>query len=75
MKDDGRGTKVEGRAKVKHELIYVIESKEASLANAECGKLLDHLLKPQQRVTGLFTVDTAVISASDVLDELRTLLF
>jgi DNA polymerase-3 subunit delta len=55
-----------------HEQIYVIASKEACLVNAECEKLLDHLLEPKQRVTGLFSADAANVSVSFVLDELRT---
>lgn len=54
------------------ELIYVIAGKEYSLVNAECKKLLDQLLEPQQRVTGLFNADPAQVSVSEVLDELRT---
>ncbi|OHB60015.1 MAG: DNA polymerase III subunit delta [Planctomycetes bacterium RBG_13_46_10] len=53
------------------ELIYVISGKDDSLVNTECAKLLDRLLEPQQRVTGLFTAE-AGISACEVLDELRT---
>lgn len=59
----------------KHELIYVIAGKETSLVDVESGKLLDLLLEPQQRVTGFFDADPAQVSASDVLDELRTLPF
>jgi DNA polymerase-3 subunit delta len=55
-----------------HELIYVIAGKQASLVNTECGKVIDSLLEPQQRATGLFSTDAANISASEVLDELRT---
>ena len=58
-----------------HKPIYVIAGKENSLVNAECDKLLDQLLEPQQRVTGLFKAEPAVVSACDVLDELRTLPF
>jgi len=56
-------------------LIYVIAGKETSLVNAECEKLLDSALgglEPKQRVTALFTADTAGVSVSEVLDELRT---
>ena len=59
----------------KAELIYVITGKETDSVNAQCDKLLDHLLAPEQRATGLFNPDTAGISASQVLDELRTLPF
>ena len=59
----------------KAELIYVIIGKETDSVNAQCDKLLDHLITPEQRATGLFNPETAAISASEVLDELRTLPF
>lgn len=59
----------------KSESIYVIAGKEDSALNAECERLLDKLLKPQQRTTGLLKADTATTLVSDVLDELRTLPF
>jgi len=55
-----------------HETIYVIAGKESCLVNAECQRLLEQLLEPQQRLTGLFTADPAATPASEVLDELRT---
>ncbi|UCE98932.1 MAG: DNA polymerase III subunit delta [Planctomycetota bacterium] len=61
--------------KKKHKPIYVIVGKEDTLVNAECDKLLDQLLKPQQRTIGLFNVHPAEVSAAEVLDELRTLPF
>jgi len=61
--------------KKKQKPIYVIVGKEDSLVNAESEKLLDQLLKPQQRATGLFNSDPAEVSAAEVLDELRTLPF
>ncbi len=54
------------------EQIYVIAGKEDSLVNARCKELLDELLEPQQRAIGLFNADPAAVSASEVLDELRT---
>ena len=54
------------------ELIYVIAGKEDSLVNAHCSKLLDKLLEPSQRTTGLFDADAATVTVSEVLDELRT---
>ena len=54
------------------ELIYVIAGKEDSLVNAHCRELLDELLEPSQRATGLFNVDSDTASACDILDELRT---
>ncbi|MHC4060842.1 MAG: DNA polymerase III subunit delta [Planctomycetota bacterium] len=64
------------KAKTKnHEQIFVIAGKEDSLVGVECDKLLGELLEPQQRTTGLFNADPAEVSASDILDELRTLPF
>jgi DNA polymerase-3 subunit delta len=54
------------------ELIYVIAGKDDSLVNSQCQELLDTLLEPSQRATGLFDAEAASVSASDVLDELRT---
>ena len=54
------------------ESVYVIAGKEDSLVNAECQALLDRLLDPQQRTTGLLSAEAAQVSVSDVLDELRT---
>ncbi|MFQ6036948.1 MAG: DNA polymerase III subunit delta, partial [Sedimentisphaerales bacterium] len=55
-----------------HELIYVITGKQEPLVNAECENLLDKLLQPQERPTGLFNADPSQVAASEVLDELRT---
>jgi len=52
--------------------IYVIAGKDESLVNAECRKLRDELLEPQQRAAGLFDANPSQVSASEVLDELRT---
>ncbi len=57
------------------ELIYVIAGKEDSLVNAHCRELLDELLEPSQRATGLFDAEAASVSVSEVLDELRTVPF
>jgi len=54
------------------ELIYVIAGKEESLVNAHCRELLDKLLEPPQRTTGLFDAEAASVQASEILDELRT---
>ncbi|MBN2315856.1 MAG: DNA polymerase III subunit delta [Sedimentisphaerales bacterium] len=55
-----------------HELIYVIAGKEESLVGRQCGELLDKLLEPSQRATALLDAEGDSVSASDVLDELRT---
>jgi len=62
-------------AKGKSELIYVIAGGEKSLVDAECEKLVEKLLEPQQRATGFLNADPAEVSAAQVFDELRTLPF
>ncbi len=64
-----------GKSKGEHALIYVLSGKDESLVGAEARKLLDELIKPEQRVTGLLDVDGPDVSPADVLDELRTLPF
>lgn len=54
------------------ELIYVIAGKEDSLVGAECGRLIDELLEPSQRATGLFDAKSGEVTAAEVLDDLRT---
>ena len=58
-----------------HELVYVIAGKDESLVGAQRGKLLDELLEPSQRDTGLFDTESGSVTASEVLDNLRTLPF
>lgn len=67
--------KSKGEPKEKIEPIYVIAGKEQSLVEAECEKLLEKLLEPGQRATGLLNADPEEVSASEILDELRTLPF
>jgi DNA polymerase-3 subunit delta len=55
-----------------HELIYVISGKDEPLIGARCGQLLDELLEPSQRTTGLFDAEAGSVTASEVLDDLRT---
>ena len=57
------------------ELIYVIAGKDDSLVSSRCAELLDGLLEPSQRATGLFDAGADSVTASDVLDELRTVPF
>ena len=59
----------------KHEFVYVIAGRDDAIVAIECEKLLDSLLEPEQRTTGLFKADADTALASDVFDELRTLPF
>ncbi len=56
----------------KFEPIYVIAGKEESLVNDQCRQLVDELVEPSQRATGLFNADPNEVGAADILDELRT---
>lgn len=67
--------KSNAKQKSDHALIYVVNGKDESLVGAEAQKLLDALIEPEQRVTGLLDVDGPEVSLADVLDELRTLPF
>jgi len=60
------------KSKQRSELIYVVAGKEASLVNIQCKELLDQLIAPEERPTGLFNADPAKVSPSAVFDELRT---
>jgi DNA polymerase-3 subunit delta len=52
--------------------IYVIAGKEESLVNDKCREMLDELVEPSERATGLFNADPREVTAADILDELRT---
>lgn len=56
-------------------LIYVIAGKDKSLVAVECERLIDKILRPGQRMTGLFDADHKVVTITEVFDELRTLPF
>jgi DNA polymerase-3 subunit delta len=62
-------------SKNRADLIYVIAGKEHSLVNAECDRLLEQLVEPEQRLVGLFIADAEQAVAADIMDELRTLPF
>jgi DNA polymerase-3 subunit delta len=63
------------KSKKECEFIYVILGDEESLVNAQCAELINQLLEPEQRTLGLFDADPGSVTASAVLDELRTLPF
>lgn len=55
--------------------IYIIAGKDEALVGARCQELLNELLDPEERMTALLSLDGDEATASDVLDELRTLPF
>jgi len=65
-------TKGNSRLNKTAELIYVIAGKNDSLVGAQCSMVINELLAPLERSTGLLTVDGDEASAANVLDELRT---
>jgi len=62
-------------SKTDNNFIYVIAGKEKAAVDSRCDEVVDELLAPEQRTTGLFNADADEVTASDVLDELRTLPF
>jgi DNA polymerase-3 subunit delta len=61
-------------AKTRVHPIYVIAGKEQALAKRHYQDLLDRLIAPEQRPTGLWVTDSKA-AVDEVLDELRTLPF
>lgn len=70
-----KSEKTDRLSETKIKPIYVIAGKEDSSVNAECERLLEKLLTPQQRPMGLFNAEAASVPLSQILDELRTLPF
>ncbi|MBN2020770.1 MAG: DNA polymerase III subunit delta [Sedimentisphaerales bacterium] len=63
------------KARKQNEFVFVIEGKEQTLVNAKYTELIDRLLPPQERATGLWMADADKVTVTEVLDELRTLPF
>jgi len=63
------------KTKSTQSLVYVIAGKEPTLVNAKYTELIDRLMPPQERDTGLLVVDSDKAVISEILDELRTLPF
>lgn len=59
----------------KKEFVYVIAGEDESLVNLCCQQLLDKLIEPSQRATGVFDAEPSRVSISEILDELRTIPF
>ncbi len=68
-------TMAKKKSKSGESLVYVIAGKDEPLVGARCDELLDELVDPAARATGLFDADPDTTTASQVLDELRTLPF
>jgi DNA polymerase-3 subunit delta len=56
------------------EFIFVIAG-EPTLVNARCTELVDSLITPEEKATGLLVADADKITITELLDELRTLPF
>ena len=52
--------------------VYVIVGKDDALVSIECERLVERLLIPEQRMTGLLKADWKETGAAQILDELRT---
>jgi DNA polymerase-3 subunit delta len=67
--------KTNSKTHKKNALIYIIAGKEPSLISAEAEKLIDELLSPQQKTTGLLNAEPDKVYITEILDELRTIPF
>lgn len=67
--------KTAGKSKSNLELVYVIAGDEPTLVNSQCTGLIDRLVTPQEKPTGLLVADADKITITELLDELRTLPF
>jgi DNA polymerase-3 subunit delta len=63
------------KAQQQNELVFVIAGDEPTMVNAQCTELVDRLISPQEKVTGLLVADADKITITELLDELRTLPF
>jgi DNA polymerase-3 subunit delta len=63
------------KTKSTQSLVYIIAGDEPSLVNAKYAELIDQLISPQERDTGLLLPDADRVVISEILDELRTLPF
>jgi DNA polymerase-3 subunit delta len=63
------------KAKPNPEFVFVIAGEEQTLVNAKCTEIIDRLLPQEERTTGLWVADADKVTASEVLDEVRTLPF
>ncbi|MGD0078364.1 MAG: DNA polymerase III subunit delta [Sedimentisphaerales bacterium] len=63
------------KTQTQKDLVIVIAGKEQTLVNAKCSEIIDRLLPPDERTTGLWVADADKVTISEVLDDLRTLPF
>jgi DNA polymerase III subunit delta len=63
------------KAQQQNELVFVIAGDEPTTVNARCTELVDRLITPEEKATGLLVADADKITITELLDELRTLPF
>lgn len=63
------------KTKNKQSLVYVIAGEDPSLVNAKYTEIIDGLVPPEERDTGLLVVDADKAVIGEILEELRTLPF
>ena len=63
------------KAQEKKSLVYVIAGEDPSLVNARYTEIIDGLVPPEERDTGLLVVDANKAVIGEILEELRTLPF
>lgn len=75
MSSPAKRSNLDTESKHKAEFVFVIEGKEPTLVNAKCAEVVDRLIPPQEKPTGLWVADADKVTICDVLDEVRTLPF
>jgi DNA polymerase-3 subunit delta len=63
------------KSNIKNCFVYVIAGKDSASVNSQSDKLLDKIIEPAERATGLLNVDPAKVSAVEILEELETIPF
>jgi DNA polymerase III subunit delta len=60
------------KAKNNEPLVYVIAGQDDALVSSRCTEIVDKLVDPSQRATGVFSPQDDMPEVCEVLDELRT---
>jgi DNA polymerase-3 subunit delta len=67
--------KAGNKAQPKNQYVYVIAGEDQPLVNERYVQLINELIPPAERDTGLLVADADKVTITEVLDELRTLPF
>jgi DNA polymerase-3 subunit delta len=74
-KTDSTSSPRAAKAQKQNEFVFVIAGKDQSLVNERYVQLINEIIPPEERDTGLLVADADKVTITEVLDELRTLPF